>query len=198
MSELQANAAVGCAVMIFVWLTLHRRSGSARRLRELKDRSTPNPERIGIAALLTSACAHLRAGGTLDAALLGREMRLPSDPGLLQDAITMAVSQRCLPSENLQQVHNVACELALVHQLSTRAGCEESRCLQAVCETHQQASMLEELRRNALAMPRATVKLLTLLPFGTLILEELSGVHPLRFLFGSAQGVTCLLLGGFM
>ena len=198
MNDLGFDAALGFAVMVLVWLALHRGRGAVGRLSGLEGRDAPVAERIGIAALLASACAHLRAGGTLDAALLGRGSRLPGEPAMLQDAITTAVSQRRLPTESAQQVHTVSSEIALAHRLSTRSGCEESRCLQAVAGTHKQASMLEELRRNAFAMPRATVKLLTLLPFATIIVEELSGAHPLGFLFGSAQGLVCLLTGGFM
>ena len=198
MNNWGADVTVGCAVMVCVWLVLHRRNSGSARLGGLHARSVPTAEHVGIAALLASACAHLRAGGTLDSALLGRGGRLPVEADMLQDAITTAISQQRLPTESAQQVCTLSCEVALAHQLSTGSGCEESRCLQAVAETHKQASMLEELRRNALAMPRATVKLLTVLPFATLFLEEVSGAHPLRFLFGSAQGMACLLLGGLM
>ena len=198
MNDVGSNIAMAIAVTVLVWLALHRRGGSVERLHGLADRSAPTTERVGIAALLASACAHLRAGGTLDAALLGRGMALPADRDMMLDEITKAVSLTSLPTESPSQVRHVASELTLAHRLSMRSGCEESNCLLAVAQTHKQATMLEELRRNALAMPRATVKLLTLLPFATLMLEEISGAHPLRFLFGSAQGLVCLLLGGLM
>ena len=190
-----ANATVACMVTLLTWCGLHRSCNGLIRAGTLHIKSAVTVERVGIAALLASACANLRAGGSLDAALLGRGHRLPMDTTLLGIALARIVERRRLPAESSQQVSKVACELTLAHRLSAVSGCEESRCIEAVAQTHKQSSILDEMRRNAFAMPQATVKLLSILPFATLMLEEFSGARPLTFLFGSIRGVACLLLG---
>lgn len=152
-------------------------------------------ERCGMAALLASVCARLRGGGTVTEALeryaerpfATRTATLRRWHGVLERVRTR--------DETVAQVRVVAFEAYAACRLSELSGCETVRCLEVVAADYRRLRMTEDLRRNAFAMPRATVRLLSALPFVTLGMGMLLGADPVAFLFGSAGGVTCLLLG---
>ena len=77
-------------------------------------------------------------------------------------------------------------------QLSLTLGCETGRCLQAVAESLKRQRLLDDLRSNAFAMPKATVKLLMALPLLTVLLGEGMGAHSLAFLVSGVKGLACL------
>lgn len=64
--------------------------------------------------------------------------------------------------------------------------------LQAVAESLKRQRLLDDLRANAFAMPKATVKLLMALPQLTVLLGEGMGAHSLTFLFSGVRGWACL------
>ena len=84
-------------------------------------------------------------------------------------------------------MRRLSAELYAACQLSMALGCETSRCLAAVLASLKRQRLLNDLRRNAFAMPQATVKLLMALPLLTVLLGR-----PLAFLCGDARGLLCL------
>jgi len=112
--------------------------------------------------------------------------------------ITMVIRSRCPPNEQSGrfgqsgQVERLSGELYAACQLSLTLGCETGRCLQAVAESLKRQRLLDDLRSNAFAMPKATVKLLMALPLLTVLLGEGMGAHPLTFLFSGVRGWACL------
>lgn len=67
---------------------------------------------------------------------------------------------------------------------------------EAVLTAYRQMRLMQNLRSQACAVPKATVGLLSALPAVTVALGELLGARPLAFLLGSPRGVVCLTLGG--
>lgn len=61
-----------------------------------------------------------------------------------------------------------------------------------MAESLKRQRLLDDLRTNAFAMPKATVKLLMALPQLTVLLGEGMGAHPLTFLFSGVRGWACL------
>ena len=72
-------------------------------------------------------------------------------------------------------------ELYAACQLSLTLGCETGRCLQAVAESLKRQRLLDDLRANAFAMPKATVKLLMALPLLTVLLGEGMGAQSMAW-----------------
>ena len=115
-----------------------------------------------------------------------------STPELTRLRITMVIRSRCPPKEQCGQVERLSGELHAACRLSLTLGCETGRCLQAVAESLKRQRLLDDLRANAFAMPKATVKLLMALPQLTVLLGEGMGAHPLTFLFSGVRGWACL------
>ena len=110
----------------------------------------------------------------------------------------MVLRSRCPPKEQsgqggrVSQVEQLSGELYAACQLSLTLGCETGRCLQAVAESLKRQRLLDDLRANAFAMPKATVKLLMALPLLTVLLGEGMGAHSLAFLVSGVKGLACL------
>ena len=114
-------------------------------------------------------------------------VRLP-----LLNSLARASRWCCPPEEQGEQMRRLSAELYAACQLSMALGCETSRCLAAVLASLKRQRLLNDLRRNAFAMPQATVKLLMALPLLTVLLGEGMGARPLAFLCGDARGLLCL------
>ena len=116
--------------------------------------------------------------------------------GLTESKRRTCRRNHCPPSDVwrawLPSAHPCAAELHAACRLSLTLGCETGRCLQAVAESLKRQRLLDDLRANAFAMPKATVKLLMALPQLTVLLGEGMGAHPLTFLFSGVRGWTCL------
>ena len=61
-----------------------------------------------------------------------------------------------------------------------------------MAESLKRQRLLDDLRTNAFAMPKATVKLLMALPQLTVLLGEGMGAHSLAFLVSGVKGLACL------
>ena len=59
-------------------------------------------------------------------------------------------------------------------------------------ESLKRQRLLDDLRTNAFAMPKATMKLLMALPLLTVLLGEGMGAHSLAFLVSGVKGLACL------
>lgn len=104
--------------------------------------------------------------------------------------------QRRLPDESPAQVLEAAREVNAAAVLSDELGCQAVPCLEAVLTAYRQMRLMQNLRSQACAVPKATVGLLSALPAVTVALGEFLGARPLAFLIGSPRGVVCLILGG--
>lgn len=153
---------------------------------------------IGCMACVASLRASVRSGATLVQAFeeLGGTPFATAE--LTRLRITMVIRSRCPPNEQSGrfgqsgQVERLSGELYAACQLSLTLGCETGRCLQAVAESLKRQRLLDDLRSNAFAMPKATVKLLMALPLLTVLLGEGMGAHSLAFLVSGVKGLACL------
>ncbi|MBT1174232.1 pilus assembly protein [Bifidobacterium sp. LC6] len=192
---------VALAVLIWPWHGFmdarHGSSGALREHHSQHEENTAMPHRrIGIAQSLTAVIARMNAGGTLVEAyeeLYGSRFATRK---LTRPRLDTVLQRIRLPDETTQQVSRAAHGAYAAVQLSERLGCRISPCLEVVLASYRQLRLLQHARAQALAMPKATVGLLSVLPVGTILLGELMGGYPLRFLLGSARGWVCLALGG--
>lgn len=119
---------------------------------------------IGCMACVASLRASVRSGATLvPFEELGGTPFATAE--LTRLRITMVIRSRC-PQRAIReirgesgQVERLSGELHAACQLSLTLGCETGRCLQAVAESLKRQRLLDDLRSNAFAMPKATVKL---------------------------------------
>ena len=164
--------------------------------------------RTGIMAVIASAVAALRGGATMRDAFLimdGHERRTNtrSPAAVRQPAHSLTehhlydlLARHALPKETGRQITDAAMQIALAARLGERIGCPAVLCLEAVEQSHRRSRLLADSREQALAVPQATIRLLSALPAVTVLLGELMGAHPVGFLFASAAGLGCLLTGG--
>ncbi|MCH4209091.1 hypothetical protein [Bifidobacterium sp.] len=200
MQWLTGTTALCAALASFAWAATWHAWRAQRRLRAIAAVRATAYARIGIAATLAALKARVRSGASLRQAFAAA---IPSDHGMRifgrsagdYERLRMMLRARALEQETQDQIDCVAAELNLAYRLSERLGCEARRCLDAVVASHRRSQMLHGLARGAFAMPEATIRLLSALPFGTLMLGELLGARPLVFLLGSATGWACLSAG---
>ena len=147
---------------------------------------------IGCVACVASLRASVRSGATLVQAFEELGGTPFATPELTRLRITMVIRSRCPPKEQCGQVERLSGELHAACRLSLTLGCETGRCLQAVAESLKRQRLLDDLRANAFAMPKATMKLLMALPLLTVLLGEGMGVHSLVFLVSGVKGLACL------
>lgn len=152
--------------------------------------------RIGITALIASVCSAMRGGATLEQAFARQSSVVGHTYGRLSEPrIREIIAERAQPQERGAHVAQVAADVRAAARVSELLGCPAVRCLEAVGAAYRRSRLLDDLRSQAFAVPRATVRLLTALPVVTVMLGELLGARPLAFLFGSPQGLLCLALG---
>lgn len=108
----------------------------------------------------------------------------------------MLLARSLSGKETPRQVERAAVELHVACRLSESLGCEAVRCMEAVARTYRRGAAMQDMKHGAAAMPQATAQLLCALPACTVLLGELFGAGPLGFLFGSPQGLMCLVSGG--
>lgn len=147
--------------------------------------SAPLPHMASVACV-AALQASVRSGATLVQAFEELGGCAFATPELTRSRIEMVLRCRCPPEEQGEQMRRLSAELYAACQLSMALGCETSRCLAAVLASLKRQRLLNDLRRNAFAMPQATVKLLMAL------LGEGMGARPLAFLCGDARGLLCL------
>lgn len=163
------------------------------RPRAIHDANASGGEGVGV--LIASVQGRLRSGSTVFEAL-ERYMGCPFATRAITLPRMRAVLWRArIRDETARQVETMAFAFTAACRLSERSGCEMARCLDVVAEDHHRLRMMENLRRNAFAMPAATVRLLSALPFVTVALGMLLGADPMGFLFDSVGGLACLGIG---
>lgn len=208
-------AAICCAALLMlpVWDGVSCRG----RLCDAADgRAVEPPAAAGLDAALAMLTAGVRAGGTLEDSLsrlsgqqLGQSSQLPGQSdqsgqssrlsGLSGHAVDWFAVIRALAAHardgESAYLERIAAEVCAATQLSGRLGCELGSCLEVVSASFRRSVGRDQLVAQASAMPKATVKLLLVLPFGTWGFGALLGAHPLQTLLGSPVGVACLCLG---
>ncbi|MGJ0650686.1 Flp pilus assembly protein TadB [Bifidobacterium longum] len=142
--------------------------------------------RVGVAQVITSAIARLRGGGTLVEAFEEQSSRRFATQRITVERLITVFEQRRLPDESPAQVLEAARGVTAAAVLSDELGCQAVPCLEAVLTAYRQMRLMQNLRSQACAVPKATVGLLS----------ALLGARPLAFLLGSPRGVVCLVLGG--
>ena len=142
---------------------------------------------------VASLRASVRSGATLVQAFEELGGTPFATPELTRLRITMVIRSRCPLKEQFGQggqsgqVERLSGELYAACRLSLTLGCETDRCLQAVAESLKRQRLLDDLRANAFAMPKATMKLLMALPLLTVLLGEGMGVHHWSSLFQGSK-----------
>ncbi|KAB7789945.1 type II secretion system F family protein [Bifidobacterium leontopitheci] len=152
---------------------------------------------MGLAASIAAVAAASRAGATAYAAFASLGGDGFASQSLSERRIRDVLDRRKSKDETAAQVATVAADCMMAASLSGRLGCSLADCLDVVGRDHRRSCMMRDARRTAFAVPKATVSLLMGLPAATILLGELMGAGPLRFLLSSAQGHVCLALGGF-
>lgn len=186
-----AVAAMICALLYRV--TVPRRVIGERG--EDDDAKVSPAQRTGIASVIAAVSAHVQAGGNATEAFEHQMGRGFATKTMTYVRIRAVLMRRRSDRETVRQVELISSELAAACALSERTGCPLSHCLDVVSADYRRLRMLLDLRRNAFAVPQATVSLLSVLPWGAVMFGELLGSHPLRFLTSTVQGNMCLVLG---
>lgn len=183
------------------WILVSGRHEACGRLRMVAWDSAGDEREVsmGLGAMLAALHAHVRAGASLAQArarVMGEDRIGAVDP-YGPNAIDIATMVRCCAGkdERVSHVRTVADELAMACRLSASLGCGAARCCAAVSASYHRLRTLDDLRSNAFAMPKATVRLLSVLPFATVALGYVLGARPVEFLIGSTSGLVCLGLG---
>lgn len=179
------------------WLLLCAPVRRLRRISALNGTVDRPASRIGIASVLASLIAFVRNGGGLVEAFEEQAGRRFPTASISEYRVREVMESRRAGDETSDQALSVARSVTVACLVSERLGCEAARCLEVVAASHRRSQLVDELRAKALAVPRATMRLLASLPMITIALGELLGARPLSFLFGSAIGGVCLL-GGLM
>jgi tight adherence protein B len=200
MQLLVAIAAICAALASFAWLMTPRSWCAQRRLHMICAVRATDSERIGIAAMLAALKARVRSGASLRQAFVAVAAAGPEESSVGRqftnyEELRTILRSQALEQETEEQVSSVAAELELAYRLGEQLGCEAGRCLDAVAASYRRSQLLHKLRRSALTMPEATIRLLSALPVVTLLLGELLGAKPLVFLLGSTSGWICLAVG---
>ena len=141
------------------------------------------------ASPLSSPCSGMPPG------LVARAAVTDANGDCDAEAIATLLQAHRLAEETDAQIRAAAHGICAAYGVSQRLGCPAARCFDAVRESYARLRLREDLKRNAFAVPQSTVRMLMGLPAVTVALGELLGAHPLGVLFGSVQGVCCLLLG---
>lgn len=155
-------------------------------------------ENQGVLSVMENAKARIRTGSSLEQAfqeasgdgVVAAVATLPS-----RDQLRTLLIHSLDGDETVEQAEQAAAELDLACKVSHELGYGALRCLDAVTASYKRNRMMRTLRGNAFAMPKSTVKLLSALPFATLVLGEFMGANSLAFLVGTGAGRICFLLG---
>lgn len=183
----------------------------ARRRPHRRSRSRAQRHPSEVARTLVEVAARLRAGSPMTQAWL-RSLPMPA-PGWAVPVLTeVGVSASTItsardPTRWRQRLRrwrsreagrsDVAAALAAC-RLASRTGAPLAEVIDVVVGGIAEAVEAEELRRTALAGPRATARLLAWLPVGGIALGTMLGADPVGVLLGGSVGGLCLLCGGVL
>lgn len=151
--------------------------------------------------ILASLVAGLRAGMSL-ASMMGTQEFMDYCPQYAHAPMSELVLYQWLiwrsgqyASNNERALRVIARYVMAAYQVSNTLGCPMAQCVQSVADAYHAQCQAQDLRSQALALPKATIKLLAALPFLALFGGELVGAKPLRLLFFTTQGYLFLCVG---
>lgn len=156
--------------------------------------AAPPGGRDGVDGVIGAVSARLRSGAGLQEAFEEQAGHRFAASRLTAGRV-LTVLDAHAGSESGEARHRAAHGIAWACAVAQDVGCEPTKSLEAVGAEYARGRNAENLRRQALAMPRATVRVLLALPALTLLLGEAMSARPLAFLLGSATGHVVLLAG---
>lgn len=185
--------------------TLRRAAGSLLRMR--KAVAEPQPEET--AALLRQYAALLQSGRSEAQAwadLAAHWRRTAPEHPLSSVCSTVAASlhtglgaaeglRRAASHCDAVALRTLLHRLAGVARLSERTGAPLSRLVEQLARSAEDRAELSAQMRTAVAGPKLTQQILTLLPIGGVMLGQIMGASPLAALLGGGWGTLCLTAG---
>lgn len=187
------SVAILAAVAVLVWPS--RSMMNLRRLIFSARREAYRPVRIGIAASLSAMSAAVRNGSSLSYAVEEQGGLRFSTPTITVWRAERVLRRRAEPEERDGVIAEVARQLTAACVLSRELGGGAAKCLDAVAATYRRARLMRDRKREVLAGPQASVRLLTALPVLTVMAGEALGARSLQWLTGSNVGLMCLVAG---
>lgn len=184
---------VVCVAAVFGWCIVPSIHIPAQRLTRLMERTYTAVPRIGLQSVLSHMMSALRNGSTALQALEDLSGYTYPTQQITVERTAAICEERRLRLESSQAAQQVAVEIQVACALSNTIGCETTRTLDVVIDAYKRAQLLRDLRKQALATPKATARLLAALPLLTIVLGEAMGSHPLEFLLGTGPGALCLI-----
>lgn len=179
--------------------------GLGRRLDDLLTASREILSRLGrrrrrshVAELCHGLAAELRAGATPESALLAAAADHPACPRAVHAARLNADVAGALRADAEEARSDALSGLAACWEVAAHTGAGLARGADRVAEVSRSEERLRGELAQELAAPRATARLLALLPLSGLALGQLLGADPFRFLTGTATGRTCLAVGALL
>ena len=171
------------------------RGDVAARLKAMSVKPSAQSDRPGLAVLITSLLAFVDNGGGLVEAFEEASGRRFATHEVTRERVMAMLENRCLPQERGPTLTIMAQALMACYGLSAIMGCRASDGLRTVAVMQRRRAALDEAREKAFAVPRATIRLLSILPVLTIIMGEFMGARPLTFLCRPGPGTICLILG---
>ena len=171
------------------------RGDTAARLKAMSVKPSAQSDRPGLAVLIASLLAYVDNGGGLVEAFEEASGRRFATREVTRERVMVMLESRCLPQEQGPTLTIMAQALMACYGLSAILGCRASDGLRTVAAMQKRRAALDEAREKAFAVPKATIRLLSILPVLTIIMGELMGARPLAFLCRPGPGTICLILG---
>lgn len=185
------------ALLTTVSVALAGMSGVDMRLRAVDGAGIPpvRHDRLGVDGVIAAVRAQVQAGGTLVEAYEHVNGCPFAVPRVTVDRLRRVLAAHRIRAETDDQIDRAAKALNAIGIVSASLGCPAARCLDVVADDYRRMRLLQDLKHNALAVPQATVRLLSALPAVTVVLGELLGASPVAYLFGTETGMLCLAFG---
>ncbi len=155
----------------------------------------PSDTAPGIGSAIAAIIARTMSGGSAVDAFQEQLGARFATPHITTERAAAMLRRHASKDDTERDIARTAGHLASACALSERLGSEVSRCLQSVSDSYRRECKARDLRREAFAAPKATIRLLSALPLATVLLGELMGAKPVAFLLGSPTGMVCLIGG---
>ncbi|MBT1173567.1 hypothetical protein JS528_09490 [Bifidobacterium sp. MA2] len=153
------------------------------------------PLRSGVDATIAAIVARTKGGGNVVEAFQQQGGMRFATRRVSAERAAAVLHARAAKHDTDEDIERTARHLAAACRLSERLGCAISPCLEAVGVNHRRESKANDLKRQAFAGPKATIKLLSAMPVLTIVAGELMGASSFHFLITTIPGWVCLALG---
>lgn len=182
-----------------VWFALScsPKSLALQRLSFFSENGNGREKRAGAVSVLANANAYIKNGASLVSAFEQQGGQKFFTPAVTEERLKR-IFMLHRRDESADDIERVAADTAVACRLSETLGCQAVRCLETVAAEHKRQRETSDLRSQALSMPQATVRLLTILPFVIIFFSILCGANPLSFLFSSFAGFCCMFAAAIL